>query len=127
MTSNGLTSPRSGSLVMLTLTYLPQITEKLEKIDEETLRKLDEQIMKYVDKRNQLRKPILEDLEQQTLTIDNLNIANLNILHNESQCALLNLEREFEEFEKIKQSIQETNNRALREFIVPNSSEENGQ
>ena len=52
MTSNGLTSPRSGSLVMLTLTYLPQITEKLEKIDEETLRKLDEQIMKYVDKRN---------------------------------------------------------------------------
>lgn len=81
--------------------------------------------MKYVEKRNELRKPILEDLQQQTLTIDNLNIANLNILHNESQCALLSLEKEMNDFDTTRDSIQELNNRVLRDFIIANSQAEN--
>lgn len=48
--------------------------------------------MKYVENRNAQRRPILEDLD--TLTIENLNIPNLNLLHNESQCALLALQQE---------------------------------
>lgn len=61
--------------------------------------------MKYVESRNVQRKPILEELENETLTIDNLNIANLNLLHNEAQCAILNLDQELSEFDKTRDNI----------------------
>ena len=49
--------------------------------------------MNYVERRNELKKPILDSLEEETLSIEDLNMANLNVVHNESECALMKLQQ----------------------------------
>ena len=92
-------SPRSSpSILTLTIGYIQQITEKLDRHDEMTLENLDHAIMNYVERRNELKKPILDSLEEETLSIEDLNMANLNVVHNESECALMKLQQSMNQF-----------------------------
>lgn len=49
-----------------------------------------------------MRRPILEDLDEESLSIENLTMANLDLLHNTSEGALLQLGKEIAEFETTK-------------------------
>lgn len=82
MTSSVLSPRSSPSILNLSINYIEQITEKLERHDEISLENLDHAIMKYVERRNQIKKPILDSLEEETLSIEDLNMANLNVVHN---------------------------------------------
>jgi hypothetical protein len=49
-----------------------------------------------------MKKPVLESLEEDSLSIENLNMSNLNVLHNASEAAYLQLQLSMEEFNKQK-------------------------
>ena len=82
--------------------------------------------MKYVDKRNEIKKPILESLDEETLTIEDLNMANLNVVHNESECAYMKLQQTMNEFTSVKEAIQDSNNRCVRDFVCGEEANEIG-
>ena len=85
-------SPKANSLVALTLSYLDQLISKLELIAEPSLNDLDAAITAYIQKRAELKRPILEELDEENLNIENLTIANLNTAYNETQKNLIELE-----------------------------------
>lgn len=116
--SGSMMSPRSSpSILTIAINYIQQITEKLDRHDEGSLESLDHAIMNYVERRNELKRPILESLEEETLSIEDLNMANLNVVHNESECALMKLQQAMTEFGELKEAVQESNNRCVRDFV----------
>lgn len=44
-------------------------------------------------------------------------MANLNVVHNESECAYMKLQQTLNEFTEVKEAIQDSNNRCVRDFI----------
>ena len=53
-------------------------------------------------------------------------MANLNVVHNESECALMKLQQSMTEFTELKDAIQESNNRCVNDFICGDDFNEVG-
>lgn len=70
MASFGMVSPRSSpNILNLSVGYIQQISEKLDKYEERALENLDHAISNYVERRNDMKRPILEELEEETIAI----------------------------------------------------------
>ena len=63
------TIPKDPGIITLTCAYLPQITAKLQYYPHNCLSQLDAHISEYIQRRHQLRQPILDELDSQPTEI----------------------------------------------------------